>query len=113
MLHVYTAQFRYSRYDRVDITRSSNIHPEFAPTWMMVHGLKSGLMSIDTYDKLYHRLMLNSYISNHEKWIDLLSRDEVTLVCYCSSSSHCHRFLLANLLTKLGGIYLGERKLIE
>jgi hypothetical protein len=43
-------------------------------------------------------------------WVDLLSRKEVTLGCYCKPGEFCHRYLLAQVLVdKFGAVYRGER----
>ncbi len=50
-----------------------------------------------------------SYRENRGTWDDVLSRDEVTLCCYCTDAAHCHRRLVADMLVKLGATYGGER----
>ena len=59
--------------------------------------------------------MLNSYRRDQKAWHDLLGRGTVTLLCYCRAGENCHRYLLADLLIKLGEktgvevINMGER----
>ncbi len=47
------------------------------------------------------------YRRNKEAFHDL-ARSSATPVCYCTGT-HCHRFLLAEILVKLGATYRGER----
>lgn len=49
-----------------------------------------------------------SYNKNESAWDELLSRKTVTLLCYCSNTTHCHRKILAEILVKLGAVYAGE-----
>ncbi|WP_363321032.1 DUF488 family protein [Desulfobacula sp.] len=58
---------------------------------------------------MYRKLMQNSYLEHRNIWDEILSRDEVTLVCFCKTGSDCHRYLLAEYLEKLGAEYMGER----
>ena len=53
--------------------------------------------------------MKASYRSNRETWRSLLARDEVTLCCYCTDASRCHRRIVAELLAKCGAVDCGER----
>ena len=44
-----------------------------------------------------------------EPWGRLLSRESVTLLCYCTDPNRCHRTLLgAMLLPRMGAVYEGE-----
>ena len=43
-----------------------------------------------------------------EKWDKLLNQNEVVLVCFCKAWDFCHRYLLAEILVKLGCVYKGE-----
>ena len=72
-------------------------------------GTKEGKISWDEYKEMYRRLMRESYHKHKDVWDEVLSRDEVTLVCFCQSGKLCHRYLLAEYLVKLGAEYLGER----
>ena len=107
MLKVYTSQYRYSDKNRLDITVKSG-DKTFAPTWDIVGKVKKGLMSEEEYTKEYYRLMRNSYKNNRSEWDKLLKQDEVVLVCFCKKGSFCHRYLLADMLIKLGAEYKGE-----
>jgi hypothetical protein len=35
-------------------------------------------------------------------WHDILKKGVLTLLCYCRANDHCHRYLLADFLSKLG-----------
>lgn len=75
--------------------------------------------SVDAaYAKLYREEMLHSYRSDTDgpDWKALLTRDEVTLVCFCrrrvpgpGQAWTCHRHLLTSYMVKLGAVDDGER----
>jgi len=46
---------------------------------------------------------------SHKNADQLLSREHVVLVCYCTDWQHCHRLLLAGLLERCGAVYGGEQ----
>lgn len=107
-MDLYTAQFRYSGDDRLDITvRTGN--PIFAPSWEMVTGIKQETLSEFTYTEQYKAVMRLSYTQNYDQWQMLLDQPSVTLVCYCPANTFCHRHILAKLLVELGATYVGER----
>ena len=64
MLKVYTSNYRYGGDDRFDISVKGKLHPEFAPTWPMVKGIKEGTMNEDEYTRLYRDLMINTRRQN-------------------------------------------------
>ncbi|MBI4822915.1 MAG: DUF488 domain-containing protein [Nitrospirae bacterium] len=118
-LHLYTAQIgKYKGQDSFDITVKSGDHT-FAPTWDIVQGWKSNQIDWETFSKHYRQLMLDSYKRNQTAWNDILNRGTLTFLCYCRAGEHCHRYLLAEFLCKLGEregisvIYEGERPLPE
>jgi uncharacterized protein YeaO (DUF488 family) len=101
-LHLYTAQIsKYNGPDAFDITVKSGDRT-FAPTWDLVQAWKSGKIDWETYAQRYRQLMLESYRQHPSAWYELLHRGIVTLLCYCRSGEHCHRYLLADFLRKLG-----------
>ena len=110
---LYTAQYRYSGNDRLDITVKGKdpVGRIFAPTWKMVMGSKEGIISWTEYQEMYREMMQASYRQHRDIWNSILNRHEVTLVCFCKADSTCHRYLLADYLTKLGAEYMGERRL--
>jgi uncharacterized protein YeaO (DUF488 family) len=113
-MKLWTAQMRYNGEDRVDVTVKSG-EKVFAPTWDMVMGHKRGTISDEEYTEAYYAMMRQSYIENFDVWIELCSKDEVTLVCFCPKGAFCHRVLLATLLEKVCKFhdipfeYMGER----
>lgn len=101
-LHLYTAQIgKYKGPDAYDVTvKSGDIN--FAPTWDIVQAWKAGEISWDTYSQRYRELMLQSYKRNQKAWHEILEQGVLTLLCYCRADNHCHRYLLADFLIKLG-----------
>ena len=110
-MKLYTAQYRYSGNDRIDITVKGQdpIGKCFAPTWKMVMASKEKRLSWDEYKQKYKNLMQKSYLQNYHIWNDILNRKEVTLVCFCKPGTSCHRYLLADYFEKIGAAYMGER----
>lgn len=108
---LYTAQYRYTCEDRLDITVKGKdpVGRIFAPSWKMVIGIKEGKVDWDEYSSMYHALMVDSYKENRVIWDEVLKRGKVTLVCFCKEGSQCHRYLLAEYFEKLGAMYQGER----
>ena len=106
-MRVYTAQYRYSDENRVDITVKSGMKI-FAPDWKMVIDVKSGAITEEEYTKKYYGKMRLSYKNNRTEWDNFMKRDSVVLVCFCKAGTFCHRYLLANIFVKLGAEYLGE-----
>lgn len=113
-LKIYTAQYAYTGPDRVDITVKGKdlVDKLFAPTWKMVMDAKQGRISTAEYSQMYRQRMLDAYRTNKKSWTDLLTRDEVTFVCFCKPGDFCHRYLLAGYFEKLGAQYCGERDII-
>lgn len=108
-MNLWTAQYRYSGNDRFDITVKGRENMEFAPTWDMVLSHKNKTMSDEEYTKIYKEMMRKSYVKNKNKWEKLLKRDEITLVCFCKKYNFCHRYILKDILVKMGAVYMGER----
>lgn len=72
-------------------------------------GHKEGTVSDDQYIRTYLSLMRQSYIAHQDWWRDLLGRDKIILVCYCTHGvSFCHRYILAEIFERLGGEIVGE-----
>jgi hypothetical protein len=139
MLTVYTARMGYRGPDVLDITRGSadraakrgqpSPGEPFAPSHAI---LDPALAARDEAERLraageYRRAgdlmgraweryaaafnveMRRSYLRDHDAWDALLTRESVTLVCFCDHPRQCHRFLLADILERLGARYVGER----
>ncbi len=85
MVQIYTAQYKYSGNDRLDITVKGKdpIGKVFAPTWKMVMGSKEGKVSWPEYECMYKDLMRKSYQKHWDIWEQIMKRDEVTFVCLC------------------------------
>jgi len=138
-LQVYTARVDYVGPDRLDITRAGadrarkagQLSPgePFAPSWKilgpalearkhvkawaeagnLVVALTEESALWERYAPAYVEEMRRSYKRYRAAWNALLARAEVTLCCTCVHPSHCHRFLLAEILGKLGAELRGER----
>jgi hypothetical protein len=121
-LIVHTARVTYSGPDRLDITRKSSGRDgiAFAPSWGLLRPVLEARRrgeSIEplwpTYIAGYRREMRAGFTLCPDDWRALLARDRVTLVCYCTDPTRCHRTLLAGFLGKLGADVRGERDLGE
>ena len=108
---IYTAQYKYSGEDRLDITVKGQdpLGKYFAPTWSMVCGIKEGSLTTQMYEIGYEDIL--AYVPD-KIYKKLFRKKEVTLVCFCRSNQFCHRFLLAEELEKRGATYKGERSLV-
>ena len=111
-MRLWTAQYRYSGPYRLDITVKGQdpAGKAFAPTWDLVMGYKRN-KDDQAYIAGYHQLMLASYNNHRSIWEDILSRDQVVMVCFCKAFTFCHRYLMADYLQKLGAKYVGELSL--
>jgi len=114
MLKIYTIQVSVARSLKLtkdprylDITVKSG-DKAFAPTWKMVMGTREGRISQEEYTRQYYDLMRQSYRQNKGRWDEILAADEVILACYCRADSFCHRYLLKDMLVKLGAVYVRE-----
>lgn len=107
-LRVYTAQYGYNGENRLDITVKTGLQM-FAPTWEMVQDYKEKRIDKDQYTELYYAKMRNSFKTHRETWEWLLDQKEVVLVCFCKNGDFCHRYLLSDILAKLGATYMGEK----
>lgn len=114
MVEIYTAQYKYSGNDRLDITVKGNhsVGKVFAPTWPMVLGVKNGDITVEQYDAMYQGILVDSLRNYRMTWEHIATWPTVTFVCFCRAGSHCHRYALADAFQSLGyGVYRGERKL--
>lgn len=89
-----------------DITYKTN--SIFSPTKELVYAYKYKGMSQEEYTKRYYDLMRRSYINNKEQWQEVLDEPYNVFLCYCKANSFCHRYLLKDILIKLGKDYQGE-----
>ena len=106
-LRIFTSQIsKYKLDDGLDITYKTNTI--FSPTKELVMNFKNGKISEDEYTKIYYGMMRQSYKTNKPLWDKILNSEHITLLCYCPENSFCHRYLLKDILVKLGGKYYGE-----
>ena len=118
MAGIYTAQYRYSGPDRLDITVKGQdpVGKVLAPTWEMVRGYKENPLKFQpTYTEMYYA-MLNRHaiMPDTQKLlfgiIETAKLMDITFVCFCRSGAFCHRVLAARWLEENYNIeYRGER----
>jgi len=120
-MDIYTAQYKYSGDDRMDITVKGSQYPGeiLAPTWEMVCGIKDQKLSQWDYTVQYFSLIIarltvaeTVYTAsiNRIALDTILKHEQLTLVCFCPSGEFCHRVLAARMIENMGyGKYLGER----
>lgn len=61
------------------------------------------------YRAAYIEEMRASYRTHRAAWERVLSRESVTMVCYCTDALRCHRAIIGGvILPRLGAQYLGE-----
>jgi len=74
----------------------------------MVMGHKNLRLTDKQYTQMYYKLMQQSYKNNRKEWDEILSREKIILCCYCYDGAFCHRYLLRDILVKLGAEEKGE-----
>jgi uncharacterized protein YeaO (DUF488 family) len=88
----------------------------FAPSWRILSPMlkartlhtETEAMWLDYVDK-YTEEMRGSIVTFRPVWKEVLTREVVTLVCYCTDPARCHRTVLAGFLGKCGAKVMGER----
>ena len=117
---LYTAQYRYTGQDRIDITVKGNhiVCKYFAPTWGMVTEWKR-TGDEKTYTKLYYDLLISRYEADPKakevmiNMVELFGGEndrDITVVCFCAANTFCHRYLLVKFLQHNYAVsYGGER----
>ena len=114
-MKLYTAQFRYSGSDRIDITsRTSDKYGKlFAPPWSLVSDYKQSIINEDEYTDQYSDLLMHAIASNPALWVEFLELESATVVCYCRADSFCHRYIIAEfckIMCSTSSLeYVGER----
>nr|MBI3613953.1 DUF488 domain-containing protein [Nitrospirota bacterium] len=73
----------------------------FGPSDPLLSVYKSGALSWREYEQRYLSEMEALYRRSPERFVELLRRTEVTLVCYEARPERCHRRLLADLMAKV------------
>jgi hypothetical protein len=105
---IYTAQYRYSDKDRIDITvKGGDIAGKlWAPTWDMVNGWKKGNITNEQYSQKYYELLTERWNASVDfcqstlRLVDMVNGTkemparDVTFVCFCPPGTFCHRYLL-------------------
>lgn len=127
---IWTAQYRYSGADRMDITAKASML--FSPDWPMVDAykkaekaasetwnMKEAEIIMTTAKNFYRHTYLycvdSKIATNYESFrtfITYAMEHDVTFVCYCNvkKTNFCHRILVAEYLRdRYGLIYKGER----
>lgn len=117
---VYTARVTYRGPDGLNITAKAQdpIGRTFAPSWgilrpMLAARKRNGEHTAEewaAYETAYTGEMRRSYASHPAVWRSVLSRESVTLLCFCTHATQCHRFVCARIFEKLGATLCGERK---
>lgn len=113
MLDVYTSQYNYKGENRLDITIKGGdpLGKYFAPTWELLMNYKNKRITKDQYTSIYYDLMRKRYLENNKPFNELLSRKKIVMVCFeRPEEGFCHRYILSNILSKLGAQYRGELK---
>ncbi|MFZ5877435.1 MAG: DUF488 domain-containing protein [Nitrospirota bacterium] len=75
----------------------------FAPSEGLLAAYKAGQVSWDGYERRYRSEMETLARRSPDRFLSLLRRPEVTLVCYEASPARCHRRLLAECFARLAG----------
>lgn len=83
-----------------DITVKSG-NKIFAPTWPLLAKYQSKLITEDEYTERFYELMRDSYSNNKEEWVNLLSKENIAIGCYCPSGNFCHRFILKDIFQRV------------
>lgn len=76
----------------------------YRPTWDMVMGYKSGLISEDEYRALYIARMNESWKNPKERpmWLATIeSTESMAIGCMCKPNTFCHRHILREIFEKL------------
>ena len=114
MVKIYTARVDYRASDKLDTTMKSASTEQgkvLAPTKQMVYGHKRGQgderfnayapLTDAEYIEQYKSLLRTRYARNKQLFLDILQRDEVTLLCFCGKGKFCHRHLAADILKQI------------
>jgi hypothetical protein len=112
-LTVYTTQYdHYHGRDGLNLTPTNarGLARAFVPadpdTFTQAH---AGTISVTEFRTWYLQAMRQSYQRQRARWMLLLRRTRVVVLCTCPpGTAHCHRYLLADILGKLGARLGGE-----
>jgi hypothetical protein len=112
-LTVYTAQYsQYHGRDGLNLTPTSvrGLAQAFVPAdpdiFAQAH---AGTISVADFRTWYLQAMRQSYRRQRARWLLVLRRPRVVMLCTCPpGTAYCHRYLLADILGKLGAQLGGE-----
>jgi hypothetical protein len=112
-LTVYTAQRgHYHGRDGLNLTPTSarGLAQAFVPADPdMFAQVQAGTISVEAFRTWYLQAMRQSYRRQRARWLLVLQRSRVVLLCTCPpGTAHCHRYLLADILGQLGARLGGE-----
>lgn len=96
MLKIYTANIKYNKIDRLDVTRKSGCL--LAPKWDLIMRYKKGLIPENIFKKYYWEQLENTFNQYYDIYDNLLRLPRITLVCYCKPFEFCHRIILAEFI---------------
>ncbi len=112
-LTVYTAQRgHYHGRDGLNLTPMSarGLAQAFVPADRDIFAqAHAGTISVAEFRTWYLQAMRQSYRCQRARWMLVLQRSRVVLLCTCPpGTTHCHRYLLADMLGTLGARLGGE-----
>ena len=112
-LTVYTAQRgHYQGRDGLNLTptRARGLAQAFVPADLDIFAqAHAGTISVAEFRTWYLHAMRQSYRCQRARWLLVLRRSRVVLLCTCPpGTTHCHRYLLADMLGTLGARLGGE-----
>ena len=80
----------------VTVKSAKSLGRNFAPTWAMVMGHKSGILPNEEYTNQYLAKLNKLY------WPPILEElqksEHITFLCYCKDDDFCHTYLLIDYL---------------
>lgn len=101
----------------ISVTRSSKIQVtahflQLAPSWDLISRHKSGVTSDEEYTEEYlSQIKQISHIDSSMKLLKTLAETKgrtAFLLCYEAPGKFCHRYILADYLSKLFGVEITE-----
>ena len=130
MLTLHTARLGYAGADALDVALQSNLRRVeagevgghrgvgilFAPSPGLLYPYltkrRHGTLTAadwTRYREAYENEMRAIYRRSRAPFDAVLAMGEVTLLCYCTDPTRCHRTVLAEVFAKLGADVRGER----
>lgn len=114
MLEIYTSRITYAGPGRLDITAKSADEPYgslLKPNWNLVNNLKGGILTWEEYREKYMEYIRGNYAKEpgmfHKMVVEAaVAAGRMVLCCYCNHREcyelhQCHRFLAADIVTKV------------